>query len=432
MKPGKPLAEPSSHQLHAFGLNHESAPVAIREKIAFSQEHLIPALGSLRQETRAEEAVILSTCNRTEIYCKTAEPDTVAAWLAQHHDLVGFDMTPYLYRLDGSAAARHAFRVASGLDSMVLGEPQILGQVKQAVRSAEEAGTLGPLLGKLFQCTFSVAKAVRTETAIGERSVSLAAAALKLSASVLGAIEDQHVLFIGAGEMVELVGAHFKARHPKSVTVANRTLERGSALAQQLGGTAITLSELPNELHRHDVVISSTASHLPIIGKGMVERAIKSRKHRPIVMIDLAVPRDIEAEVGELADVFLYSVDDLGQIVQENRASRQSAVQAAEVIIGTRVDDFINWIHTRDVVPTIRRLRDHADRYRLVELERARRALARGDDAAVVLEQLSQGLTNKFLHHPTQTLNHAQGAAQQQLVEALHQLFIREDDEPAT
>jgi glutamyl-tRNA reductase len=422
------MADAGAHHLHAFGLNHESAPVAVREKIAFPQDHLIPALSDLARNAPVDEAVILSTCNRTEIYCKTDNPDAVAEWLSTHHGLNGFDIAQYLYRLDGSAAANHAFRVASGLDSMVLGEPQILGQVKQAVRSAEEAGTLGPLLNKLFQHTFSVAKAVRTQTAIGERSVSLAAAALKLSASVLGDLEEQRVLFIGAGEMIELVGTHFRARHPRAITVANRTLERGQTLASQLGGCSITLSELPAELHHHDIVVSSTASHLPIIGKGMVESAVKARKHRPMVMIDLAVPRDIEPEVGELDDVFLYTVDDLGAIIQENRDSRQSAVIEAEAIISERVNDFVDWIHTRDVVPTIRRLRDHAERYRQAEMERARKALARGDDPAQVLEMLSQGLMNKFLHHPTQTLNQSRGPSQEQLVDALNRLFIREEE----
>ena len=422
------MTDASSHQLHAFGLNHETAPLSVREKVAFPQDRLIPALGELLRATAAEEAVILSTCNRTEIYCRTQAPEQVGQWLAEHHDLLGEDIAPYLYRRDGSAAAHHAFRVASGLDSMVLGKPQILGQVKQAVRTAEEAGTLGPLLHKLFQQTFSVAKAVRSQTAIGERSVSLAAAALKVATGVLGPVEEQHLLFIGAGEMVELVATHFLARRPLTVTVANRTLERGRTLAKQLGGHGITLSELQGELHRHDIVISSTASHLPLIGKGMVESALRARKHRPMVMIDLAVPRDIEAEVGTLGDVFLYTVDDLGGIVQENRDARQSAVEEAEAIISERVVDFVDWIHTRDVVPTIRLLRDHGEKYRQVELERARRALARGDDPQQVLEQLASGLLNKLLHHPVQTLHQSRGAHQQQLVEALHRLFLRDGD----
>ena len=419
------MTDATTHQLHAFGLNHETAPVAVREKIAFPQDQLPQALTELTRQTPAEEVVILSTCNRTEIYCKTLHPEAITDWLSRHHQLDGFDISQYLYHLDGSAAAHHAFRVASGLDSMVLGETQILGQVKQAVRCAEEAGTLGPLLNKLFQHTFSVAKAVRSQTAIGERSVSMAAAALKLAVSVLGPIEEQHMLFIGAGEMVELVATYFMARNPRQVTVANRTFERGQDLALRLRGQCITLSALPGALHHHDIVVSSTASHLPLIGKGMVERALKQRKHRPMVMIDLAVPRDIEPEVSELDDVFLYTVDDLGHITQENRDSRQSAAQDAEQIIESRVHEFVDWVHTRDVVPTIRLLRDHAEHYRQLELERARRALARGEDPVHVMDMLSNGLMNKFLHHPVQTLNHSRGETRRHLADALHSLFLQ-------
>ncbi|WP_297451542.1 glutamyl-tRNA reductase, partial [Ferrovum sp.] len=373
------MSDSSAHQLHAFGLNHQTAPVAVRERVAFPQERLQPALSALLYATPAEEAVILSTCNRTEIYCKTPHPETVADWLADHHELAGFDLSQYLYHLDGSAAAHHAFRVASGLDSMVLGETQILGQVKQAVRLAEEAGTLGPLLNKMFQSTFSVAKAVRSQTGIGERTVSLAAAALKLSADVLGPMNEQQVLFIGAGEMIELVATYFLARHPRTVTIANRSPERGQALARQLGGHYLPLSELPLALAHHDVIVSSTASHLPLIGKGMVERALRERKHRPMVMIDLAVPRDIEPEVARLEDVFLYTVDDLGKVTQENKDSRQLAVEEAESIITRHVEDFLGWIAARSVVPTIRSLREQAEHYRQLELEKALRALNRGD-----------------------------------------------------
>ncbi|NDU86542.1 MAG: glutamyl-tRNA reductase [Ferrovum sp.] len=421
------MPDSSAHQLHAFGLNHETAPIAIRERVAFPQDRLQTALNALIQATPAEEAVILSTCNRTEIYCKTPHPETVADWLSDHHDLAGFDITQYLYHLDGSAAAHHAFRVAAGLDSMVLGETQILGQVKQAVRYAEEAGTLGPLLNKMFQQTFSVAKAVRSQTAIGERSVSLASAALKLTANVLGPMEEQRVLFIGAGEMIELVATYFLARHPQAVTVANRSLERGQALATQLNGECIALTDLPLALPHHDVIISSTASHLPLIGKGMVERALRQRKHRPMVMIDLAVPRDIEPEVAKLQDVFLYTVDDLGKVTQENRDSRQLAVDEAENIITEQVNTFLSWIQSRGIVPTIRSLRDHAENYRQLELDKARRALSRGEDPAKVIEHLSQSLMNKWLHHPVQALHHSQGTRQQSLVDAIRHLFPGEN-----
>ncbi|MDE2423153.1 MAG: glutamyl-tRNA reductase [Betaproteobacteria bacterium] len=414
--------------MHTFGLNHDSAPVSVREKIAFNDEQLIPALIKLTQDTQSEEAVILSTCNRTEIYVRNESPTSITEWLQQHHHLGQFDIGQYLYQLNGTAVAHHAFKVASGLDSMVLGEPQILGQVKQAVRVASEAGTLGPMLDKLFQITFSVAKEVRSQTAIGERSVSLAAAALKLTNSVLGNISEQKILFIGAGEMIELVATHFAAKQPQQITIANRTLERARLLADRFSGQAVTLSELSREIPHHDVIISCTASHLPLIGKGMIENAIKSRKHKPMVLVDLAVPRDIEPEVSKLADVFLYTVDDLGEIIQENKESRQAAVEEAEKIITLRVQDFVQWINTREVVPTIKKLREHADSYRQIELEKAKKALSRGESPEKVMEQLANSLMNKFLHHPTQALHQTQGEFQQSLIDAAHKLFIRDQD----
>ncbi|WP_231862159.1 glutamyl-tRNA reductase [Ferrovum sp. PN-J185] len=418
----------STSFIHTFGLNHDSAPLAVRERIAFNDEQLIPALIKLSEDTHSDEAVILSTCNRTEIYVRNESPTSITEWLQQHHHLGQFDISQYLYQLNGSAVAHHAFKVASGLDSMVLGEPQILGQVKQAVRIASEAGTLGPMLDKLFQITFSVAKEVRSQTAIGERSVSLAAAALKLTHSVLGNTSDQKILFIGAGEMIELVATHFAAKNPQQITIANRTLERGRLLAERFKGQAVTLSELTREIPLHDVIISCTASHLPLIGKGMIENALKSRKHKPMVLVDLAVPRDIEPEVGKLSDIFLYTVDDLGEIVQENKELRQAAVEEAEKIISVRVQDFIHWLHTREVVPTIKKLREHADNYRRMELEKAKKALLRGDSAEAVIEQLANSLMNKFLHHPTQTLNQTHGEHQQHLIDAAHKLFIRDQD----
>ncbi|KRH79147.1 glutamyl-tRNA reductase [Ferrovum sp. JA12] len=421
------LADSTSF-IHTFGLNHDSAPVAVREKIAFNDEQLIPALLRLTQDTHSDEAVILSTCNRTEIYVRNQSPTSITEWLQRHHHLGQFDISQYLYQLNGTAVAHHAFKVASGLDSMVLGEPQILGQVKQAVRVASEAGTLGPMLDKLFQITFSVAKEVRSQTAIGERSVSLAAAALKLTNSVLGNINEQKILFIGAGEMIELVATHFVAKHPQQVTIANRTLERARLLAERFNGQAVTLSELAREIPRHDVIISCTASHLPLIGKGMIENALKTRRHKPMVLVDLAVPRDIEPEVGKLADIFLYTVDDLGNIIQENKESRQAAVEEAERIILHRVQDFVHWMQAREVVPTIKKLREHADSYRRSELEKAKKALSRGEPAELVVEQLANSLMNKFLHHPTQALNQTQGEHQQHLVDAAHKLFIRNQD----
>ncbi|MDN0081316.1 glutamyl-tRNA reductase [Crenobacter sp. SG2305] len=409
--------------LVAFGLNHHTAPLAIREKLAFPAETLPSALASLVGSHAAREAAIVSTCNRTEVYCAANDPDAALAWLAAFHRMDAAELAPYLYRLDASSAARHAFRVASGLDSMVLGETQILGQIKDAIRVAEHEGTLGTMLNGLFQRTFAVAKEVRSKTAIGASSVSMAAAAVKLAEQIFPTISELKVLFIGAGEMIELVATHFAARNPSCITVANRTLERGEKLAAQLGGNAMLLSELPESLARYDVVVSSTASTLPIVGKGLVERAIKARRHRPMFMLDLAVPRDIEAEVGELNDVFLYSVDDIANIVEVGREARQVAAEQAEVIIRERVDEFLGWLKQRDSVPTIRALRDEGERIRRHAIDAALKQLAKGEPAEQVLEALSKQLTNKLLHPPTQALSQARGDEQDALIDTIARLY---------
>ena len=410
-------------QLFAFGINHQTAPLSVREQIAFNADSMEPALRDLVDHGAAKEATILSTCNRTEVYCSTQELEQPIHWLAEYHKLAPADIEPYLYILPREQAVKHAFRVASGLDSMVLGEPQILGQMKQAVRSAEQAGTLGFMLHKLFQRTFSVAKDVRSQTEIGTNLVSMAAAAVKLAERIYPSIAEQSVLFIGAGEMIELTAVHFAAKSPKKVTVANRTLERAQALSRRVSGHAITLNELPEQLAQHDIIISCTASPLPILGKGMVERALKQRKHRPLFIVDLAVPRDVEAEVAELSDVFLYSVDDLGELVRDGLDARQSAVKEAEVIIDAGVSNFVHWMESRQVVPTIRALRDHADRQRRHELDKAMRLLARGESPEKVLEALSNGLTNKFLHAPTHALNQMQTAEREDFLNVIHRLY---------
>lgn len=426
-------------QLLTLGINHHTAPLSLREKVAFPLEQLKPALGTLRQHLphlrSTAEAAILSTCNRTEIYCATDGnlPEQTAhehaiRWLAQHHNIDPGELEPHVYSLGQSLAVRHAFRVASGLDSMVLGETQILGQMKDAVRTATEAGALGTYLNQLFQRTFAVAKEVRGTTEIGAHSVSMAAAAVRLAQRIFESIADQRVLFIGAGEMIELCATHFAAQTPREVVIANRTLERGEKLAeslsnQGLNARAVRLAELPTKLAEFDIVVSCTASTLPIIGLGAVERAIKQRRHRPMFMVDLAVPRDIEPEVARLSDVFLYTVDDLGAIVREGNALRQAAVAQAEAIIETRVLNFMHWLDARSVVPIIRDLHAQAETLRQGELERAQRMLARGDDPALVLEALSQALTKKFLHGPTHALNHAQGEGREQLIDLLPALF---------
>lgn len=410
-------------QLFAFGINHHTAPVSIREQVAFAAERMDDALHDLVACPPIREAAILSTCNRTEVYCHTADPEAPVAWLSGFHRLPQSEVEPYLYRLPQGEAARHAFRVASGLDSMVLGETQILGQIKNAVKTAEKAGTLGLLLHKLFQRTFSVAKEVRTATDIGASSVSMAAAAVRLAERIFPSISEQKVLFIGAGEMIELCMAHFAARHPQRILVANRTAERARPLAERFNAGVIALNDLPEHLALYDIVITSTASPLPILGKGLVERALKSRRHKPMFMVDLAVPRDVEEEVGELDDVFLYSVDDLGHVVREGQDQRQGQVIQAEAIIETSVQDFLHWMGAREFVPTIRSLRDHAERHRRHELEHARKLLEKGVNPEEVLDQVSRALTNKLLHAPTHALHHVSDEERESLARLINRIY---------
>jgi glutamyl-tRNA reductase len=410
-------------QLFAFGINHQTAPLSVREQVVFHAENLIGALRELVDRRPVQEAAIISTCNRTEVYCNTEDPHAAVDWMAGYHQLKTQQIEPYLYRLPQERAVKHAFRVASGLDSMVLGEPQILGQFKQAVRTAQAAGTLGLLLNKLFQRTFSVAKTVRTETEIGAATVSMASAAVGLAQRIYPSIAEASVLFIGAGEMVELCATHFAAHHPRRLTVANRTLERAQPLADRFLGRAITLNELPPQLAQHDIVVSCTASTLPIIGKGLVESALRARKHRPMLMFDLAVPRDVEGEVGLLDDVFLYTVDDLGKLAREGMDVRGNAVAQAEVIIENQVTDFMHWLGNRELVPTIRALRDSAERARRHEMERALRRLAKGEDPQVVLESLSHALIAKLMHAPTHALSHAREDDREALAQLLTRLY---------
>lgn len=409
-------------QLYVIGVNHTTAPIQIREHVAFNSEHLGSALRELTLHN-VNEAAILSTCNRTELYCSTDNPEIPLQWLSQYHKLEADSIQPYIYTLPQSEAVKHAFRVASGLDSMVLGEAQILGQFKQSVKIAQDAGTLGTLLHKLFQRTFEVAKEVRTNTDIGTSSISMAAAAVKLAQRIFGDISNQKVLFIGAGEMIALCADHFAAQKPKSIVVANRTLERGVELAQKVGGQAIFLHDLPERFAEFDIVVTSTASQLPIIGLGMVESAIKARRHRPIFMVDLAVPRDIEHEVAQLDDVFLYTVDDLAQVVTDGMVNRQEAAIDAEMIVAARVENFMSWLKKRDAVPTIKALRDQAEATRKLELDKAIKLIQKGENAEKVLETLSNALTNKFLHAPSHALNLAQGDEHTKLENTLKQLY---------
>ncbi|HFC0038330.1 TPA: glutamyl-tRNA reductase [Neisseria gonorrhoeae] len=410
-------------QLTAVGLNHQTAPLSIREKLAFAAAALPEAVRNLARSNAATEAVILSTCNRTELYC-VGDSEEIIRWLADYHSLPIEEIRPYLYTLDMQETVRHAFRVACGLDSMVLGEPQILGQIKDAVRAAQEQESMGAKLNALFQKTFSVAKEVRTDTAVGENSVSMASASVKLAEQIFPDIGDLNVLFIGAGEMIELVATYFAAKNPRLMTVANRTLARAQELCDKLGVNAepCLLSDLPAILHDYDVVVSSTASQLPIVGKGMVERALKQRQSMPLFMLDLAVPRDIEAEVGDLNDAYLYTVDDMVNIVQSGKEARQKAAAAAETLVSQKVAEFVRQQQGRQSVPLIKALRDEGEKARKQVLENAMKQLAKGATAEEVLERLSVQLTNKLLHSPTQTLNKA-GEEDKDLVHAVAQIY---------
>ncbi|WP_397534103.1 glutamyl-tRNA reductase [Roseateles sp.] len=420
----------------ALGLNHNSAPLDLRGRFAFSMEQLAPTLLGFRQQLQTlqpgrspnlPEAAILSTCNRTELYVAGAPALVQPAvdWLAQVGGVGSNALLDHAYVLEGSAAARHAFRVASGLDSMVLGEPQILGQLKQAVQQAGEAGTLGTTLHQLFQRSFSVAKEVRSSTEIGAHSISMAAASVRLAAQLFEDLAQIKVLFVGAGEMIELVATHFAAKTPQHMAVANRTLERGEKLAGHLGAEAIRLADLPQRLHEFDAVVSCTASSLPLIGLGAVERALKARRHRPMFMVDLAVPRDIEPEVAQLDDVYLYTVDDLSSLVQSAGEKRQAAVQQAEAIVEAGVQSFVHWLGQRHTVPLIQALHGQAEDWRAHEIARARKLLARGEDVDTVMEALAKGLTQKMLHGTLAELHAADGDQRVQLTQTVSRLFLR-------
>jgi glutamyl-tRNA reductase len=420
--------------IHVIGLNHRTAPIEVRETVAFANDAQREAVTALKAATRADEVVLVSTCNRTEFYVRGGDAEVAErakAWLAASSNAMSasLDLTKHVYTLSASEATKHAFRVASGLDSMILGEPQILGQVKHAVKVASDAGALNGPLNRLFQDTFQVAKRVRTETAIGATSTSMAAAALKFAQQLFGDLGASRVLLIGVGEMISLAATHFSSAKPKDITVANRTTARGAELAAQFNAKSMALAELPERLHEFDIVITSTASTLPIIGKGMVEAALKRRSSRPIFMVDLAVPRDIEAAVGELDDVFLYTLDSLGKVIQQNLAVRQDAVDAAEAMIEEHADAFARWLDARGSVPVIQQLRSKADHYRHIELERAQKMLAKGDDPAKVIEALAHGLTNKFLHHPMNALKRVSPEERDHLADALEKLYPENPEE---
>ena len=410
-----------------IGLNHHTAPVDVRGRFAFALDQIGQRLDHLRSAVSPHlEAAILSTCNRTEMYCSGGleqMPQTLD-WLAQAGGVEAHALREYSYSHQDEHAARHAFRVASGLNSMVLGEPQILGQMKDAVRAASDAGALGTTLNQLFQRSFSVAKEVRSATEIGAHSISMAAAAVRLAGQLFENLGRTRVLFVGAGEMIELCATHFAAKKPLAMVISNRTRARGEQLAAQFGAQVMALSELPDRLHEFDIVVSCTASTLPIIGLGAVERALKKRKRRPMFLVDLAVPRDIEMEVKSLNDAYLYTVDDLAHVVKAGQEQRHAAVAQAESIIDGGVKAFSHWLDQRGTVPLIKQVQEQTDQWRRAELARALKMLERGEDAATVLEAMSRGLTQKMLHGALHELRSAETEARTQACGSVQRFFL--------
>jgi glutamyl-tRNA reductase len=413
---------------NVLGLNHKTAPVALREKVAFSEERLHVALRTLRQEAGVAEVVILSTCNRTEVYwAGSASGAELSNWLERHHGN-NLDLAPSLYVHREQRAVEHAFSVASGLDSMVLGEAQILGQLKDAYRAAQAAGSTGPALNKLFQAAFSAAKRVRSETRIGENAVSIASATVSLARRMYSDLSAHTALMVGAGDMNALTARHFMSAGVKRLVIANRTLSRAQALATELKAHAVGLDDLDKELAQADIVIACTASAVPLITRNSAEAAIRVRRHRPIFMVDLAVPRDIDPAVADLEDVYLFSIDDLQQLIDENRQQRVVAAGGARLVIDEEVARFLSESRAQDAGPAIRALREHADGIRSQTVEQARRLLAAGKSADEVLDYLANTLTNRLLHTPTQALRQASELADTALAEALTRLLTEERD----
>jgi glutamyl-tRNA reductase len=415
--------------LLAIGINYHTAPVSIRERLAFSKDNLQTSLQELLNIKDIQEAAILSTCNRTELYCTSTSPDQHALieWIANNKHVERADFLPYLYSHTDQELIRHMFRVACGLDSMILGEPQILGQMKSAYHAASAAGTLGKQLGKLFQSTFSAAKKVRTDTAIGSSPISVAFAAVQLAQQIFNELSEQTALLIGAGEIIELTARHLTQHNIGKLIIANRTYANAHTLASQFNGYAIDLKELPNHLAEADIVISSTGSSLPILGKGRVESALKKRKHKPMFMVDLAVPRDIETEVEQLRDVYLYTVDDLQHTIDANMNSRRLAAEQAEEIIDTQVEHFLSWLRAQGAQNTIKEYRISAEQTRDEVLMKTLKLVNNGMPTEEALTRLAYLLTNKLTHIPSTQLKIAAENERDDLIIAAREIFKLND-----
>ncbi len=409
----------------AFGINHATAPVDLREKVIFGNDAVPEALGELAHQQGVNEAAILSTCNRTEVYCSLEEArnEKPIKWLSEYHGLKQDQLSPFLYRHPDAHAVKHILRVASGLDSMVLGEPQVLGQLKSAYQAGLKAGSIGKLLGRLFQHSFKVAKEIRTTTTIGNHPVSIAFAAVRLAQQIFGDLSGQTALLIGAGDTIKLTARHLHENGLSRMIISNRTLEHSQHLASEYSAYAIALGDIPQHLAEADIIISSTASQLPILGKGAFESAVKARKHRPIFVVDIAVPRDIEPEAGDLDDVYLYTVDDLKNVIQDNMRSREKAAQQAEEIIDTQVTHFMDWLGSLDAVSTIRAIRNQAQSFQEEVMILAQKELRKGADPEEVLQDVTRTLTNKLIHSPSSQLRAADAEGRSDLLSAAYELF---------
>jgi glutamyl-tRNA reductase len=408
--------------LNIIGLNHKTAPLSLRERFVFHADQISHALLDLKDK-KVSQVAILSTCNRTEIYFNGPKKQIVYQWLANYHHIKLTQLKKHLYHYSNKDALAHAYRVASGLDSMFLGETQILGQMKQAAKISDYAGTQGKFLSHFFQTVFEAAKEIRSRTNIGASNTTIASSIISLTKKIFGEIHQTKIIFVGAGEMTELISKYFNSHQPKKITIANRSILRGKNLAKKIGAETCLLGEINDQIHEYDVVISCTGSQLPVIGLGMIERAIKIRKHKPMLLIDLAIPRDIESETSKLNDIFLYTLDELAQIAQEGIDNRAGAVKEAEVIIEKKVNNFYKKNNKKKASPTIVTLRNQFEENRLKEIDKAKKQLKNGKSIDEILESLSNNLSNKFLHHPTKALNDSAANETKEISELLKKIY---------
>ena len=408
--------------LNIIGLNHKTAPLGLREKLVFHADQISHALLDLKSN-KVSQVAILSTCNRTEIYFNGPKKQIVCQWLADYHHIKLSQLKKHLYHYSNKDALTHAYQVASGLDSMFLGETQILGQMKQAAKISDYAGTQGKFLSQFFQTVFEAAKEIRSKTNIGASNTTIASTIISLTKKIFGDLYQTKIIFVGAGEMTELIAKYFNKHQPEKITIANRSIFRGKKLANKIGAETCLIGEINDQLHEYDIVISATGSQLPVIGLGMIERAIKKRKHKPMLLIDLAVPRDIEPETSKLNDIFLYTLDKLAEIAQEGIDNRTDAVKDANIIIEKKVNNFYKKINKKKASPTIVTLRNQFEDNRQKEINKAKKQLANGKSIDEILETLSNNLSNKFLHHPTKALNDAAANETKEISELLKKIY---------